>query len=128
MNKFEANFGKWVVKRRWWIIAATSLIVFLIFNGLQFLTVNMDNRVFFSEDNPQLQALEALEDTYLKSNNVLIVIAPKDGNVLAAKTLSVVEELTEISWLIPYSSRVNSITNFQHTQVEEDDLIVADLV
>ena len=37
-------------------------------------------------------------------------------------------DLTEKSWKIPYSSRVDSITNFQHTQAEEDDLIVADLV
>ncbi|MCK5477321.1 MAG: MMPL family transporter, partial [Methylococcales bacterium] len=31
-------------------------------------------------------------------------------------------------WKIPYSSRVDSITNFQYTQADEDDLIVADLV
>ncbi len=29
---------------------------------------------------------------------------------------------------MPYSSRVNSITNFQHTRGEEDDVIVEDLV
>ncbi|MHC4545871.1 MAG: MMPL family transporter, partial [Planctomycetota bacterium] len=53
---------------------------------------------------------------------------PKDGNVFTGKTLAVVEELTEASWQMPYSRRVDSVTNFQHTRAEEDDLIVEDLV
>ena len=36
--------------------------------------------------------------------------------------------MTEASWQIPYSSRVDSITNFQNTEAQGDDLIVADLV
>ncbi|MHC4283586.1 MAG: efflux RND transporter permease subunit [Planctomycetota bacterium] len=128
MTWFEAAFGKWVVKHRWWIIIATILVVVAASSGMRFLTVNNDTRVFFSEDNPQLQALEALENTFSKDNNVLFAIAPKDGNVFTGKTLAVVEELTEASWQMPYSRRVDSITNFQHTRAEEDDLIVEDLV
>ncbi len=44
------------------------------------------------------------------------------------KTLAAVEELTETLWTMPYSSRVDSITNFQHTRAEEDELVVEDLV
>ncbi len=125
---FETVFGKWIVKHRWWIIIATILVVFVASSGMRFLRVNNDTRVFFSEDNPQLQALEALENTFSKDNNVLLAIAPKDGNIFRRKTLAVVEELTEASWQMPYSSRVDSVTNFQHTRAEEDDLIVEDLV
>ncbi|MHC4643001.1 MAG: RND family transporter, partial [Planctomycetota bacterium] len=128
MTWFEAAFGKWVVKHRWWIIIATILVVVAASSGMRFLTVNNDTRVFFSEDNPQLQALEALENTFSKDHNVLFAIAPKDGNVFTGKTLAVVEELTEASWQMPYSRRVDSITNFQHTRAEEDDLLVEDLV
>jgi predicted RND superfamily exporter protein len=52
INRFEVSCGKWVVKHRWWIIATTILTVFGVFNGMQYLTFNADNRVFFSEDNP----------------------------------------------------------------------------
>jgi predicted RND superfamily exporter protein len=128
MAWFEDVFGKWVIKQRWWIIAATILILIAATNGTRFLTINNDTRVFFSERNPQLQALEAIENTYNKNDNVLFVIAPKDGNVFNRSTLAAVEELTEDSWQIPYSSRVDSISNFQHTEAQEDDLIVEDLV
>ena len=127
-KKFEETFGEWVIKHRWWIIIATILAVVGIGAGMRLLTFNNDNRVFFSEKNPQLKALEALENTYTKNNIVLFVIAPKNRNVFTRKTLAAVEELTEASWKMPYSSRVDSISNFQHTRAEEDDLIVEDLV
>lgn len=128
MAWFEDVFGQWVVKNRWWIIIATIIILVTAASGIRFLTINNDTRVFFSEENPQLQALEALENTYNKIDNVLFVIEPHDGNVITRETLAAVAELTEGSWQIPYSSRVDSISNFQHTEVEEDDLIVEDLV
>lgn len=128
MNSFETYFGKWVVSHRWWIIISTILVVSVASSGIRFLTVNNDTRVFFSEENPQLQALEALENTFSKDNNVLFAIAPKDGNVFTGATLGVVEEMTAAAWQMPYSSRVDSITNFQYTRSQEDDLIVENLV
>jgi predicted RND superfamily exporter protein len=128
MGKFERIFGNFVVKKRWWIIVTTVVVVLAAASGARFLTFSNDTRVFFSEENPQLHALEALENTYNRIDNVLFVIAPKDGNIFTRKTLAAVEELTEASWKIPYSSRVDSISNFQHTRAEEDDLIVEDLV
>ncbi len=127
-KKFEERFGEWVVRYRWWSIVTTLLVVFGAASGMRFLTFNNDTRVFFSEENPQLQALEALENTYNRIDNVLFVISPKDGNVFTHETLAAVEALTAASWEMPFSSRVDSITNFQHTRAEEDDLIVEDLV
>ncbi|MEE8575580.1 MAG: MMPL family transporter, partial [Thermodesulfobacteriota bacterium] len=69
-----------------------------------------------------------LQNTYTKNDNVLIAIAPKDGKVFTNSTLSIIEELTRASWQTPYSIRVDSISNFQYTRAEEDDLIVEDLV
>jgi predicted RND superfamily exporter protein len=122
VSRFEKIFGQWVIKRRWWIIVATVILMAAAAGGLPHLTITNDTRVFFSADNPQLQALEALENTYNRNDN------PIDGNVFTRKTLAAVEALTEAAWQMPYSSRVDSITNFQHTRSEEDDLVVADLV
>ncbi len=127
MKRFEASFGKWVVKYRWPLIAATILVVFGASSGMRFLAFNNDSRIFFSEENPQLKALEALENTFTKNDNILFVIAPESGNVFTRETLAAIEELTEASWKTPYSSRVDSVTNFQYARAEEDDLIVEDL-
>ena len=128
MGKLERFFGNMVVRQRWLIIAAAILMLFAAGSGVSRLKLSNDLRVFFSEKNPQLQALEALEDTYTKNQNVLFTVAPRDGNVFTREALTAIRELTESSWKIPYSTRVDSIANFQHTWSEGDDLIVEDLV
>jgi predicted RND superfamily exporter protein len=128
MNQFEIDLGKWVVLRRWWLIAATLLAVVITASGMRFLTINDDLRIMFSEDNPQLQALEELENTYTRNETIFFAIAPKYGDIFTNDNLAAVEELTEAAWQMPFSSRVDSITNFQHTWSEEDDLVVEDLV
>ncbi len=87
-----------------------------------------DYRVFFSEENPQLTAFESMQKVYSKSDNVAFIISPKDGNVFKQDTLAAIYELTEESWQVPFSTRVDSVTNYQHTWSEEDDMIVEDLV
>ena len=96
-------------------------------SGARFLTVNNDTRIFFSESNPQLQALEALENTYNKTNTFLITLAPAGGEVFTREILAAVEALTWASWQAPYAIRVSSITNFQNTRARGDDLIVTEL-
>ncbi len=106
----------------------TVVTVMFAASGMRFLYFINDGRYFFSKENPQLLALEALENTFTKNENVLFTIAPKDGNIFTKETLFAIEDLTEKAWKIPYSSRVDSITNYQHTTVIDDDLVVEDLV
>ncbi|HED18467.1 MAG TPA: RND family transporter [Gammaproteobacteria bacterium] len=122
------SFAEQLVRWRWLLLVLVLAGVGFAASGARFLTLSNDYRVFFSAENPQLIAFEELQNTYTKSDNVLIVLAPKDGNVFTPQTLEAVEWLTEQAWQIPYSIRVDSITNFQHTYAEGDDLVVEDLV
>ncbi len=97
-------------------------------SGVRFLTFSNDSRMFFSKQNPQLQALEHLEKTYTKVENVLYIIVPKLGNIFEKKSLEAIEFLTDEAWKLPYSSRVDSITNYQYTTVMGDDLVVANII
>jgi predicted RND superfamily exporter protein len=127
MREFESQFGGWVIRYRWWIILFSIALVMSLASGGRLLVFNSDYRIFFSEENPQLLAFEALENTYSKNDNVLFVLTPADGDVFTPDTLTAVESLTERAWQIPHSTRVDSLSNFQHTEAEEDDLVVADL-
>ncbi|MEW8143429.1 MAG: MMPL family transporter [Candidatus Thiodiazotropha endolucinida] len=124
----KESFFRFVLNNRLLVIFLAITISLLMGSGVQHLAFSNDYRMFFSEENPQLKAFEQLQNTYTKNDNVLFVIAPKDGKVFTRETLSAVAELTKESWQIPYSLRVDSITNFQHTHAEGDDLIVEDLV
>jgi len=117
-----------VIRFRWWIIAASIALTLFMAGGMQFLAFNPDSRVFFSEQNPQLLAFEELEDTFSRNENIYFALRPEQGNIFARETLQIIHELTEASWQTPFSSRVDSITNFQHMSVVGDDLSVDDLV
>lgn len=122
------SYFTWILRHRWLVVVCSALLIGLVASGARFLAFSNDYRMFFSEENPQLLAFEALQNTYTKTDNVLFVVSPKDGNVFTPNILATVEWLTRESWQIPYSLRVDSITNYQHTEAEEDDLRVADLV
>ena len=70
------------------------MVVFLVAaSGVRYLAMNPDARVFFSEDNPHLLALEQLENTYVKTENLLFILVPRDGEVFTRDTLDAVEWL-----------------------------------
>lgn len=128
MKSFEAGLGRFVITYRIPLILLSLLFVAGSGYGTRFLTFSSNSRMFFSEDNPELQAFTALEQTYTKFENVFFTLALKSGNVFTRDVLAAVQDLTERCWQLPYSSRVDSVTNYQHTQVNGDDLIVEDLV
>jgi predicted RND superfamily exporter protein len=124
----KERFFNFVLNWKYPVILLSVLITAALGTGLQKLAFSNDYRMFFSEANPQLTAFEQLQDTYSKNDNVLFVLAPRDGRVFTRETLTAVQELTQEAWQIPYSLRVDSISNFQYTSAEGDDLLVEDLV
>jgi predicted RND superfamily exporter protein len=122
------RIATWLVERRL-LLSAISLVLIVVMGvGLANLKFNSSYKIFFKDDNAQLLAHQKVQDTYTKTDNLMFVVEPLDKVVFSHATLASVESLTEQSWLLPYSSRVDSITNFQHTEVIDDDLMVANLV
>ncbi|MBT6149841.1 MAG: hypothetical protein HOH74_30660, partial [Gemmatimonadetes bacterium] len=127
-NTKEDAFGEWVLRWRWLVMLGSVALAAIAGSGASNLVFNNDYRVFFSEDNPEMLAFEKLQRTYTKIDNILFTIAPRDDKVFDPQMLDAVEVLTEQAWQMPYVLRVDSITNYQHTNATDDDLIVADLV
>lgn len=116
------------VRRPWVAIALVLLVTVLFSIGAKNLYFRGDFRIFFSADNPQMQAFERMQAQFNKSDNMLVAVVPADGDVFSAEVLTVVKKLTDAAWQTPYSLRVDSISNFQHTEAQEDDLLVEDLL
>jgi len=121
LNNFVSKYPIWV------ILACITLVVFAG-AGAQNLVFKNDYRVFFGEENPQLTAFESMQKIYNKTDSVALIVVPKDGNVFTSEHLAALKSLTKASWQVPFSTRVDSVTNFQYTYAEEDDMIVEDLV
>ena len=128
MQRFDERYAEWVVSARWPIVAAALILVAVAASGALFLEFSTNYRVFFAKDNPELLALESIENNYSKNDNVLLLIDPEDRDATSERALAAMVWLTEHAWRTPYSTRVDSIANFQHTTADGDDLLVSDLV
>ncbi len=127
-DNFNERFQNLVLSRPWLVISLSAIFIALSSYGLLGIQQESDPRQFFSEDDPQFKYFKEVEDQYAGNEMVGFIVHPKNDQVFSRETLSVLEELTEESWTIPHSTRVDSIVNFQHTEVTEDDLSVEYLV
>ena len=127
-EQFATRFAERVLAYRWPVILTTLILVAVASSGIALMEFSANYRIFFDEDNPQLLALEELENTYGKNENLVFLIVPDDGDATSENALSAVVWLTESAWQTPYSRRVDSLANFQYTTADGDDLYVRDLV
>lgn len=117
-----------VLCRQWLVIVLAVLTLLATAAGMPGLSVSSSYDVLFGENNPHLLAFEELQDNYVASRVALIAVSPREGTVFTRDALAVVEELTEAAWQTPYSIRVNSLTNYFHSEADGDDLTIAPLV
>ena len=122
------RYTAFILRYRWLVLLLAALIMLAVTAGVGFVGVTNDYRSLFDQDNPQLSALNAFEDTYGASNTALIAIAPRKGSVFSRETLGAIEELTDAAWRAPHSTRVDSLTNYSHSWANGDELIVQPLV
>lgn len=133
MNKsFTQRYAEWVVNNPRKTILLTLLVFFTMASGMSRFAITADYKVFFGEKNPQLEAFEALEAVFNSNDNVLLVIEDQKGELYTKENMQAIHELTQKAWTTPYSKRVDSLTNFQHTTAlpaedeDEDPQIVAE--
>jgi predicted RND superfamily exporter protein len=126
-HKGLTQYANLVIRYRWLALLAAIFLTLGIGFGGQNLVPTNDYRVFFSDENPHLLAFDRQQKIYTKNDNVLLVITPKSGRVFESDTLASIEHATREAWRFPYVLRVDSLSNFQYSRAEGDDLIVADL-
>ncbi|EPT2926705.1 efflux RND transporter permease subunit [Vibrio vulnificus] len=111
-----------------WTLIISLMAIVAIAMGAKNLYFRGDYNIFFDGSNAQLQAFDEIQTTFAKTDNIALVLAPKSGDVFDQRTLTQIQEMTEQAWQVPYSSRVDSLANYQHTEAVDDDLLVEDLL
>ena len=118
-----------IVTRRWLTILLSLLVMLALAAGAtRLIVVDVDFRNHFGKSDPHLIALEQLEETYALSDVALVAVAPHNGTVFTKDALVAIEELTEQLWRTPYATRVDSISNYTHSEGLEDELVVEPLI
>ncbi len=116
---------KLILHRPWFVFLMSLLVALIISAGIVNLEFRSDSRVFFSDENPELLELERFEKKYGRENTLVFIASAKEGDLFTPSKLKALTVLTEQAWAMPYTKRVDSVTNFQRV-VAQDDLIVID--
>ncbi|OUS25335.1 hypothetical protein A9Q99_21875 [Gammaproteobacteria bacterium 45_16_T64] len=119
---------EFIVDHPWFCILFTLVMVTAAGSGLRFAELNNDPRALFSENNEGMKLLVDLEQRFTKDDNVVFIIHPKNNDIFTRENLTMLHELTERAWTVPKTLRVDSLVNFQHTEVSGDDLDIIYLV
>ena len=152
------KIAQFVLKYRWPIIIVNNLFVILLIIGLaqrgktfseheEYMRVVQNNplakdenhvspppffdgdyHVWFDADNSEMLAYDDFQQVFSKEENLIIVAVAKNGDVFTNENLASLKLLTDESWRVPYVSRVDGLTNFNYTYVQEDELLVEDFI
>lgn len=110
------------------VLAAILLLTLGFALGLDSLGFKSDYREFFEKTDPHRIVFDEMQDEFGSSDNIMFLLAPKSQNIYSQEVLQAVYELTDAAWQTPFSYRVDSLSNYQFSWSEQDDLMVEDLV
>jgi len=104
------------------------LLVAILAAGAGNLYFESDYRIFFDKNNPQLIQQDEIENAYTKSDNITLVVSTNQPDLFNNQDIGAIVQMTKQAWSLPWSGRIDSLSNFQNTYAEGDDLIVENLV
>ncbi|MEK6806156.1 MAG: MMPL family transporter [Pseudomonadota bacterium] len=131
LSNYDRNvlsYARFLVRHRVWVVLASLLAVAALTSGGRLLKFSTDFRDYFGPTNPQLITFDEVQNLYNKSDSIFFAFAPKDGDAFSPRVLTAARDFTAEAWKLPYTMRVDSVTNFQNTVANGDDLVVGPLV
>lgn len=119
---------KHLVEKRWYYFLGTLTLLILLSGQLLHMAFNGNVNVMFDEDDPYYQRLQQLNQDYIESHYLVVMIKPGNEVIYNNSAINIIRELSEALWQLPYVVRVDSLTNFPRLKVEGDSLSVVNLV
>ncbi|MEM0930149.1 MAG: MMPL family transporter [Pseudomonadota bacterium] len=105
-----------------------AMIFIVAASGLPKLAISGDSKAFFADDNINLVQFKALEAEYALTQGIGLALHAEDGDLFTEERLSVIRQLTEEAWKLPYTRRVSSITNAPRMSSDGDELVIEDMM
>ena len=127
-ERLSGGVARVLIAQRWIFFGlALALIAFGAF-GLSRVESSTNSRAFFGASNPEFQQLLEVEDIYESSEPSVMVLSTPAAEPYDPTAIEALRRFTEQAWQLPYVLRVDSLTNFNYSYADGDDLLVEPLV
>lgn len=128
LDALIVSYAAWVLRHTRLVMGVSFVIIALSCLGFRHFVLNNDYEVFFDGNDERMTAYEEVRREYSSDDTIFFMVTANGGEVFANDVLEAVAYLSEQAWELPYATRVDSLTTFQHAWSDEDDLLVAPLV
>lgn len=108
-------------------IAVTLVFVMALAPGLLQFAEKYDVRIWFLETDPHIQVLNRFERQFGNDENMVVALRSEQG-LFTEEHLPMLVDISESLWEVPQILRVDSVTNFNITRVDGDDLLIEPLI
>jgi uncharacterized protein len=109
-----------------WMAFIVALLIVLA-PGLIYFEEKYDVRIWFLETDPNIQTLDRFEGQFGNDENMVVALHSKRG-LFTPESMQKLVDLTESLWQIPQVQRVDSVTNYNITRVDGDDISIEPLI
>ena len=120
----KENLSKTIINFRAISILISLALFVVLLRGASNLIFNPDMDTFFPQSHPATSLNTLIDETFIPTDNIIIAVNSKNDSIFTKENLSAIEKLTEKSWTVPYSVRVDSLTNYSYIRSVDDDLLV----
>ncbi len=127
INGWFALRGEWIVKRRWWVLAAFVVLFAVGFYGLQFMNINDSWDSYFLEDDPMLIKTEEFKAVF--GNDNYAAVLTECDNTFTKENLELIRELSnEILDSLSYADKITSLTDIEFMIGNEEGMSIEQIV
>lgn len=98
------------------------LLFLLVFPFIFKMQFDFSAQAWLSEDDIHIERLNEFEQLFGNDERVMFLVELKEGELFDKETVKTLAELTEKTWQIPEVIRVDSLTNFNWSYAQGDDL------
>jgi len=121
------RFVDWIVRRPYYALPLGLLLVAAAATGFPHIKANFTHTAFFRAEDPMLAEFDKFERQFGNDDAVAVVVHSPSG-VFDLDTATLLQELTEEMWQVPWVIRVDSLANFNWVHAYEDDIEVEPLI
>lgn len=121
------RFVSFLVDHPWRALLVGLATLMAAMPGAQYVQPDFSYRVWFNDDDPLIQEFDRFERRFGNDETILVVVHSPSG-IFDVESAKLLQDLTEALWQTPEAIRVDSLSNFNWTHAEEDDLMVEPLL
>lgn len=122
-SRVVTKITEMVIKNPIKCLLLITILTAAFFPGLLKFKEQYDVRIWFRETDPKIKTLDAFERKFGNDENLVLVMHSPSG-IFDVESSNTIREITDLLWQVPQIIRVDSLSNYNYTFSEEDDILV----